>query len=269
MATYAIGDIQGCYEPLIRLLDKIKFDPTKDSLWFTGDLVNRGPDSVKTLDFVIKLGNSAITVLGNHDLALLALSANAIDPKPKETFTSVLEASNAFELITWLRARPLVHNCDKLGYIMTHAGIYPGWTIEQACNLGNELHQTLIGPQFEEFMHNMFGRKPESWNKNLSGWDRLRFITNALTRMRYCTKDGKLDLKSKGPPSKHEGDSIPWFSKPNPDWTDTKIIFGHWASLEGKCEKKNIFALDTGCIWGGCLTALCLETQERFHIDCE
>lgn len=268
MATYVIGDVQGCYSFLQRLLEKLKFSPDEDTLWLTGDLVNRGPESVQTLNFVRGLGQKAITVLGNHDLALLALSVGAIQARSKDTFTEVLEADNADDLILWLRNLPMIVKDDSLGFVMAHAGIYPLWTIDQAIKYGEELSQTLRSEQFTDYMHHMFGQEPSTWDEALTGWDRLRFITNAFTRMRYCTIHGSLDFKSKNNPKKNTTQTIPWFMYPNPQFGDQKIIFGHWAALEGNCPKPNIFALDTGCVWGRCLTALCLETKQRFHIDC-
>ncbi len=267
MSTYAIGDVQGCYEPLIQLLEKINFNPSCDQLLFAGDIINRGPDSLKTIDFIKGLGNKAICVLGNHDLSLLARSVNAIKPKKKDTFEPILEAPHAHELVNWLKQQPLAYQHSS-GFFMSHAGLYPLWSTQQALALAQEVHEILIGDQFETFMHHMFGSKPDIWSEELEGWDRLRFITNSLTRMRYCTNNGKLDLKTKGSPKKQKNQSIPWFLYPNPHLNGAKIIFGHWASLKGECEVENIQALDTGCVWGGCLTAFCLENEERFHINC-
>ena len=268
MATFAVGDIQGCYEPFAKLLDKIKFDDKKDKLWLTGDLVNRGPDSLKVLRFVKQLGSCAISVLGNHDLSLLALNAGAIKPSPKDTFDSVLKAKDREELIHWLKSLPILHYQQEKNTVLVHAGVYPLWTLNQAIKLAKELEHVLRSPQCDDFLNHMFGATPDRWDDNLSGFDRLRFITNAFTRMRFYSPEGRLPIAVKLPPNQAPPGTMPWFSCPNPAWEGTKIIFGHWAALEGKCEVPGINALDTGCVWGKSLTAMSLETGQRFHIDC-
>lgn len=268
MATYAIGDVQGCFSALQDLLELISYNPASDTLWFTGDLVNRGPQSVEVLRFVSR-ETKAVTVLGNHDLSLLALSEGVIKPDKQDTYIEVLKAPDKDSLLLWLRQQPLMHVDHTLGFAMAHAGVYPLWTIEKALTLADEVHQVLIGPQYVEFLNHMFGEEPSIWHNDLKGYDRLRFISNAFTRMRYCSLDGELNLKAKGPLSHAPKDGVAWFNVPNPAWLGISILFGHWASLKGKTNQPNIFALDTGCVWGECLTAICLETKQSYGVNCE
>ena len=257
MTTYAIGDLQGCYDALQRLLDKLHFDPIRDQLWLAGDLVNRGPDSLATLRFVKSLGGSAITVLGNHDLHLLAIAADhktTKDPGLKE----ILTAPDMDELVDWVRKQPLLHYDSQLDFALVHAGIYPAWTLQQALEYAEELHQVLASDNYLDFIHHMYGNKPKSWRKKLEGWDRLRFIVNSFTRMRYCDSDGNLNLKDKGPPGSQSPGSLPWFDMPKRKTRKQRIVFGHW-STAGGLERQDVYALDTGCIWGGDLTALQLD----------
>ena len=259
MATYAIGDLQGCYDALQRLLDKLHFDPPQDKLWLAGDLVNRGPDSLATLRFVKSLGDNAVTVLGNHDLHLLAIAADHKTTKDAG-LKAILAASDVDELIDWLRRQPLLHYDPELDFVLVHAGIYPSWTLQQALDYAEELHQMLASDYYLDFIHNMYGNKPKSWNDKLIDWDRLRFIVNSFTRMRYCEKDGKLNLKDKGPIGSQQKGSLPWFDIPKRKTREQRILFGHWSTV-GKVKRDNVFALDTGCIWGGDLTALQLDTE--------
>ncbi|MEJ2141099.1 MAG: symmetrical bis(5'-nucleosyl)-tetraphosphatase [Gammaproteobacteria bacterium] len=268
MATYAIGDIQGCFASLETLLDKIDFNKEQDTLWFAGDLVNRGPDSLSTLRFVKALGNSAITVLGNHDLHLLAIAADHKNTRDK-SLKKILKADDGPELIHWLRNRPLIHHDAELGFTMAHAGIYPKWNLSQALEYAEELHRVLQGDDYLEFIHNMYGNKPKKWKKKLSGWDRLRFIVNAFTRMRYCDTDGKLDFKKNSTPKVEASDIIPWFDVPERKMKSQRILFGHWSTL-GLLKRTDVYALDTGCVWGGQLTALRIDLDEPCYIsvDC-
>lgn len=262
MATYAIGDLQGCYDALQRLLEELHFDPARDQLWLAGDLVNRGPDSLATLRFVKSLGDSAITVLGNHDLHLLAIAADhktTKDPGLRE----ILAAPDLDELVDWVRKQPLLHYDAKLGFALVHAGIYPTWTLQQALDYAEELHQVLASDDYLDFIHHMYGNKPKSWRETLSSWDRLRFIVNSFTRMRYCDSDGKLNLKDKGPPGSQRSGSFPWFDMPNRKTVNERILFGHW-STAGGLERQDVYALDTGCIWGGDLTALQLDAPSQY-----
>ena len=268
MATYAIGDLQGCYDSLLRLLDNLKFDSTKDTLWFAGDLVNRGPDSLSTLRFVKSLGDHAITVLGNHDLHLLAIAAKHKNTNDKG-LKDILSANDAGELLDWLRKQPLLHHDSQLNFTMVHAGIYPEWDLKTAQQSANELEVVLRSDDYLEFILNMYGNLPEKWDDKLQGWDRLRFICNSFTRMRYCEKDGTLNFKSHGAPGTHPENTLPWFDISNRKISEERIVFGHWSTL-GKITKKNIYALDTGCVWGGQLTALRLEKEksEYISVDC-
>ncbi len=258
MAVYAVGDLQGCYEPLQRLLDLLRFDPATDVLWLVGDLVNRGPQSVEVLRLVRGLGERAVTVLGNHDLTLLAVAAGAVKPKRKDTFYSVLDAPDGAELVDWLRGRPMLHHDPTLGFTLVHAGLPPQWDLELACRCAAELEATLRGAEHREFLAHMFGAEPRRWRDKLSGYDRLRFIVNALTRMRFCTAEGTLSLTDKGPPGSQASDLLPWFAVPGRRNAALKIIFGHWAAL-GYYRAPGLYALDSGCVWGQRLTAIRLD----------
>ncbi|MCW8901016.1 MAG: symmetrical bis(5'-nucleosyl)-tetraphosphatase [Gammaproteobacteria bacterium] len=268
MATYAIGDLQGCYDSLLRLLDKLKFDSAQDTLWFAGDLVNRGPDSLSTLRFAKSLGDNAVTVLGNHDLHLLAIAA-----KHKKThdvgLKDILHADDAAELLDWLRMQPLLHHDKELNFTMVHAGIYPEWDLKTAQQSAHELESVLRSENYLDFIFHMYGNLPGKWDDNLQSWDRLRFICNSFTRMRYCEKDSTLNFHSHGAPGTHPENTLPWFELPSRKMTDERIIFGHWSTL-GKINKKNVYALDTGCVWGGELTALRIDCEEALYIsvDC-
>lgn len=269
MSLYAIGDIQGCFDELLALLDLIEFDPAEDELWFTGDLVNRGPKSLETLNFVRELGNSAITVLGNHDLHLIALSCGAKKRRPKDDcLAPILDAPNSDELIHWLRTRPILHEHTSLNYALVHAGISPEWNMNQARMYARELEQVLAGDDWQAFCHHMYGNEPNSWQEELNGMDRLRFITNVFTRMRYCGENGRLLLDSKvGPGDQPDGYHC-WFDVRNHRTGDPTIIFGHWSTL-GYINQSNVLSLDTGCLWGGTLTAAKLGADiERISYSC-
>lgn len=255
MAVYAIGDVQGCYDELMALLKKVEFKADRDRLWFAGDLVNRGPKSLQVLRFVKSLGDGAVTVLGNHDLHLLALSQGNRNHYKRSTLDKILEAPDRDELIDWLRHRPLMHQCEKRCYSLVHAGLAPQWDIETALDCAKELEQTLRGPGFHSYCQNMYGNQPDLWNDNLKGLDRLRFITNAFTRLRYCSQDGRLSLREKGAPNTQSNGFIPWFEVAKRASRNDRIIFGHWSTL-GYYQADNIWCLDSGCLWGGELTAL-------------
>ncbi len=258
MATYAIGDIQGCLDDLNALLEKIHFNPKKDTLWFAGDLVNRGDKSLETLRFIKNLGASAISVLGNHDLTLLAL-AQGNKKVRYHTLDDILNAPDREELLLWLRHRPLLHHDATLGYTMIHAGLPPQWDLALAQQCAHEVEQVLQGSQYPDFMANMFGDQPKKWQASLTGWDRLRFITNSFTRMRYCKPKGKLNFKDKGPIGSQKKGYKPWFSLSKRKNKDLNIVFGHWSTLFGDTQQNNVHALDTGCLWGGSLTAMRLD----------
>lgn len=269
MTTYAIGDIQGCYSALMRLLDHIKFDDANDTLWFTGDLVNRGPQSLETLRFVKGLGDKHRTVLGNHDLHLLALSYNAHPGWKDDTLNEILTAPDRDELLAWLSRQPLIQYDVETDYCMVHAGMAASWDLATAITLSNEVYRMLQSDQAEEFFKHMYGNEPAEWSESLTGWDRLRCITNYFTRVRFCYWDGRLELKSKGTLESHPDDILPWFQVPARVNEELKIIFGHWAALNGVTETARAYALDTGCVWGFNLTAMRLDDLERFSVVCE
>lgn len=266
MATYAIGDIQGCYDSLMALLDKIDYDDNRDTLWFAGDLVNRGPKSLKTLRFIKGLGDKAISVLGNHDLHLLALYFNENNPRKSDTLEATLNANDSEELMHWLRCLPLVHHDESLNALMVHAGIPPNWSAKKALKRSLEVEEFIQSPDFREFFEVMYGNSPDQWNKSLAGMDRLRAIVNYFTRMRFCTQQGQLDLLTKEGLNKKPAGFSPWFELERKA-ADTRIFFGHWAALEGKTDTRNVFALDTGCVWGGKLSAMRLEDETWFRIS--
>ena len=264
MAIYAIGDVQGCFQQLQLLLDEISFSTENDTLWFAGDIVNRGPDSLKTLRFIKSLGRNAITVLGNHDLHLLAVANGRGKQGKKDTINDILKAPDRDELLDWLIHRPLIHYDRKLNACLVHAGIYPDWTISQALDHASEVEAMLQSDKSHEFFHHMYGDKPPIWSDHLKGWDRLRIITNVFTRMRYCKPDGHLALKEKGAPGSQEKGIIPWFEHPERKSGETGIIFGHWSTLKDP-KIKNLYPLDTGCLWGGKLTALRMDDNQPGH----
>ena len=262
MAVYAIGDIQGCYDDLRRLLDKIEFNPEKDKLWFAGDLVNRGPQSLEVLRFVKGLGDRAITVLGNHDLHLLAVSeGNHRHLSKDHTLDGILQAHDRDELIEWLRFRPLIHHSATRGYTLLHAGLPPQWDIYSAIRLASEVEHYLRSSHYPDLLHNMYGNDPFCWSPSLTGYERLRFIINALTRLRFCDEKGSLALREKGPPGSQKKPYMPWFKVPGRRSENDRIIFGHWSTL-GYMNSDNVWSLDTGCLWGGKLTALRLKKRK-------
>jgi len=275
MARYAIGDVQGCYQSLVSLLDKISFDQTQDELWFAGDLVNRGPDSLDCLRLIKSLGREgghpAKVVLGNHDLHLLATYYGERSPKRKDTFDEIFQATDCKDLMSWLRHQPLMV-WDKANNIaMSHAGIPHIWSIEEAYALSLEVSAQLQGVNSIEFFDVMYGNEPEIWSSSLKGMARLRVITNYLTRMRFVKPTGELDFAVKETLEEAPDSYVPWFSLPRKD--KTQLLFGHWAALSGITglegpEKKQFQALDTGCVWGGTLTAINMDTSERIACDC-
>ncbi len=267
MATYAIGDVQGCFDDLLRLLDRLNFDERRDTLWFAGDLVNRGPKSLDTLRFVKNLGETAVAVLGNHDMHLLAASCVPKSAQKKDALSQVLEAPDCGELIDWLRFRPLFHyNGD---FCLLHAGLPPQWDLKKTQKMASLVEKTLRSPNYPLFLKQMYGNKPNSWSADLKGVARLRFIVNCFTRMRYCDSTGKLDFANSGPVGSQPKGLIPWFEVPHRKSADLRIIFGHWSTL-GYYEGANCYAIDTGCLWGGKLTAIKLgETVEHFSVECQ
>lgn len=260
MSTYAIGDVQGCYDELQRLLARCSFREGKDRLWFVGDLVNRGPKSLETLRFAKGLGAGATVVLGNHDLHLVSVHEGFAKRRDADTFDDVLEAPDSAELIDWLRTRPLMH--VEGDWAMVHAGLLPQWSTGKARSLASEVEGALRGPDYRGFLKSMYGSKPDRWSDALAGWDRLRVIVNAMTRMRYCTPEGKMDFKAKGttPPPGH----VAWYELRN---DKESIVCGHWSALGLKLTDR-LAALDSGCVWGGKLTALRLEDRALFEVPC-
>ncbi len=266
MATYAIGDIHGCFTSLMALLKRVDFDPARDRLWLVGDLVNRGPDSLRTLRFVRELGPAAVTVLGNHDLYLLMVAYGAVRSRGKDdTIQAVLDAPGREALLGWLRTRPLMHVED--GFAMVHAGLLPGWSVPQARALAREVEGALAGPYHADLLHNMWGSEPAAWHNDLRDYARMRVIVNAMTRMRFCTPDGQMDFKVKGEVTKAPKGYLPWFEVPGRKSADTTVVFGHWSALGLRVEPR-LLALDSGCLWGRELSAVRLEDRAVFQVAC-
>ncbi len=267
MADYAIGDLQGCYTPLLRLLDKIDFNDRQDRLWFVGDLVNRGPDSLAVLRFIKALPIPARISLGNHDLHLLA---SLFGHKPwrghDDTILQVMQAPDGEELGHWLRQQAIVIYDEQLKLVMSHAGMPPIWTLEQALTLAQEIERVLAGDDYQFFLSHLYGNKPHFWSEEWIGLDRLRVITNYFTRMRFCDSEGHLQLSYKGTVEDAPTDLYPWYDVPGRKPIAVDIVFGHWAALGGTCPHPQIHAIDTGCLWGGTLTALRLQDKCRFSV---
>lgn len=264
MATYAIGDVQGCFDELQLLLRQCDFQAKKDKLWFVGDLVNRGPKSLEVLRFVRDLGKRAVTVLGNHDLHLLAVACgNQRKQKPSDTLAPILGAPDRDELLDWLRQRPLLHHDAALGYTMVHAGLPPQWDLATATLCAREVESALRGPGWKGFLDQMYGDQPDRWSEGLTGIERLRYSVNALTRMRFVYEDGRIDLKSKGAPHTAPVGVMPWFAARGRKSANLELIFGHWSTL-GEAEGFGVYPLDTGCVWGGRLTALRLDGEPKW-----
>lgn len=264
MATYAIGDIQGCFDEFRRLLDALAFDPVKDKIWLVGDLVNRGPSSLETLRFIRDLEDSALTVLGNHDLHLLALAAGNTKQAKKSNLDDVLFAPDRDELIHWLRHRPLMHFDTRKDFALIHAGLPPQWDLMEALECAREVEDALQGPSHIDFLHEMYGNEPTRWSRSLTGMDRLRFITNCFTRLRYCDSKGNLALKEKAPLGSASNEYLPWFQVPGRASSDIRIIFGHWSTL-GYAVRGNAWALDSGCVWKGRLTAIRVQKKKSIR----
>jgi bis(5'-nucleosyl)-tetraphosphatase (symmetrical) len=269
MTTYAVGDLQGCLQPLQCLLREVAFEPSKDRLWLVGDLVNRGPESLATLRFLYAMRASLTCVLGNHDLHLLAAAHNIEHLKKSDTLQEILDAPDRDELIDWLRQQKLLHYDAERDCILVHAGIPPQWTLAKALKRAAEVEAVLQDDQaLPIFLDGMYGNQPTLWDKDLQGVTRLRVITNYFTRMRFCTPQGELDLKSKEGVACALPGFAPWFSYPERKTRSHKIVFGHWAALEGQCPEANVFALDTGCVWGGHMTLMNLDSGEKHQCSC-
>ncbi|CRI64416.1 Bis(5'-nucleosyl)-tetraphosphatase, symmetrical [Thiocapsa sp. KS1] len=258
VSIYAVGDIQGCYREFRQLLDRLRFEPGVDRLWLVGDLVNRGPESLAVLRFVRDLGDCAVTVLGNHDLHLLALAEGNTRHAGKSTLDEVLRAPDRDALLHWLRHRPLLHHDSDIGFTMIHAGLPPQWSLADAQAYAQELEAALRGPDHRTFLMEMYGNKPKRWSPALTGMERLRFITNCLTRLRFCAPDGALALGEKGEIGSQSAGLRPWFRMPDRHTHGDRIIFGHWSTI-GYLAEHNVWGLDSGCLWGGALTAIRID----------
>ncbi len=270
MADYAIGDVQGCYDALQRLLEQIDFNDREDRLWFVGDLVNRGPQSLEVLRWIRQLPIKPHITLGNHDLHLLChLFGLSAWHNKDDTLQAVLNADDRDEFGHWLCQQSILVHDEDLQVVMCHAGIAPHFTLDEAKARASELEAVLSGEQCRDFLKHLYGNEPNVWQDDLKTYDRWRYICNAFTRMRFCDVDGHLMLSYKGTLDKAPSDLYPWFSVPNRQPIDADIVFGHWAALAGQCSVPRIHAIDTGCFWGGSLTALRLQDKQRMTMKCE
>jgi bis(5'-nucleosyl)-tetraphosphatase (symmetrical) len=265
MATYAIGDVQGCFDELLELLETLGFDRAEDRLWFVGDLVNRGPASLATLRFVRDLGDRAIVVLGNHDLHLLALVRGHTKGREDDTLEEVIAAPDRDDLLDWLRARPMMHVAGA--HALVHAGLLPQWDLAKAKSLAEEVEAELRGPRQGDFLAKLYGSRPDRWTDDLSGPDRLRVIVNAMTRLRFCTPEGVMEFHTKGEATQAPSGYLPWFDVPGRKSAASTVICGHWSAL-GLRLAPNLLALDSGCVWGGQLSAIRLEDRRLYQIPC-
>ena len=265
MPTYAIGDLQGCHDSLMHLLDEIRFDATADRLWFVGDLVNRGPGSLEVLRFIKSLGDAAISVLGNHDLHLLALAEGYGRVHKGDTLDAVLAAPDRDELLHWLRHQKLAWRDGD--WLMVHAGVLPAWTVDDTMDRAQEAEAALQSAHYRDFFAQMYGNAPIAWDDGLQGIERLRVIVNAFTRLRYCSADGEMEFHHKGAPGTQPAGWLPWFEVPGRKSAGATCIIGHWSTL-GLITRRDLIALDTGCLWGGRLTAFRLEDRQVFAVPC-
>ncbi len=265
MATYAIGDIQGCFSALKLLLDEIQFNPEHDEIWLVGDLVNRGLESAAVLRWAMGLGERLITVLGNHDLHLLAVAAGHEKPRRGDTLDEILEAPDRDAMLDWLRHQRMIYAADD--WLLVHAGLLPEWTPTQALALGKEVETALRADNYRDFLKQLYGNRPDHWDDKLTGIERLRVITNAMTRLRVCHADGRMEFDFKGEPSARPANTLPWYEQPNRRSLDVNIVFGHWSALGLNVGGRHV-ALDTGCLWGGQLSALRLQDRQVFQVPC-
>lgn len=265
MATYAIGDVQGCYGSLQRLVEQIHFDPSSDRLWFVGDLVNRGPDSLNVLRYVKNLGASAVVVLGNHDLFLLAVASGIATPSPQDTVQQILTAPDRDELLAWVRQQRLFYR--EPPFVLVHAGLLPQWTIAEAEGLAQEAETALRGPHYKQVLRALYPSKHLQWSSDLAGPIRLATIIKVLTRLRACSPMGLMESSYSGPPERIPPGFLPWFRIGGRRYRDATIVCGHWASLGLHCEE-NLLAIDSGCVWGRELTAIRLEDRQLFQVPC-
>ncbi|HET6588294.1 MAG TPA: symmetrical bis(5'-nucleosyl)-tetraphosphatase [Oleiagrimonas sp.] len=268
MAVYAIGDVQGCLPELQRLLDRLRFDPAADKLWFCGDLVNRGGQSLEVLRLIHSLRDSSVITLGNHDLSLLAVAERPREAQERVNpeLRQVLFAEDSATLLEWLRRQKLLHHDEKLGWIMVHAGLAPRWTVRQAIRAAADVERELTGPGHHRLLKHLFGNRPAAWSPRLKGLDRSRATINVLTRMRYCDTHGRIDFDAKDIPGTQKAGLYPWFAVPGMRQRNIRIICGHWSAL-GRFAGLGVHALDTGCVWGGKLTAMRLDTPEPEYIS--
>ena len=273
MALYCIGDVQGCDAALGRLLEHIHFSPSRDTAYLLGDLVNRGPDSAAVLRRCRAAEGALHCLLGNHDLHLLATAHGVRRPSRRDTLDGVLQASDRAALLDWLRQQPLVRTHEHAGetLLMLHAGVLPAWSLDDAVALASEVHSVLRSADLQGFLQKMYGNTPERWSASLAGADRLRVIVNALTRLRFCTPDGVMDFDSAESAEAPPPGLVPWFEAPGRRTEGTLIAFGHWSML-GWMERPGVLSLDTGCVWGGCLSAVrfgaTLAEREHLKVDC-
>lgn len=268
MATWAIGDLQGCLDELQRLLEKVNYDPASDALWFCGDLVNRGGQSLQVLRLLRTLGAQTVVTLGNHDLSLLAIAqrAEAEQAKVNPELGAILFAPDREELLTWLRQQCLLHHDDTLKFTMVHAAFAPRWNLAQAQRAAREVERELRGPQHGRLLRSMFGNKPAVWSGRLKGVERMRASINVLTRLRYCDVRGRIAFGEKGAPGTQQAGLYPWYEVPGGLKRDTRIVCGHWSTL-GRFSGLGIYAIDTGCVWGGSLTALRLDAEDPYFVS--
>ena len=259
MAVYAVGDVQGCYDTLRALLDKLNFDPVRDRLWLTGDLVNRGPHSAEVLRLVMSLPD-VVSVLGNHDLHLLAIASGKARPRPRDTLNDILDAPDRDAMLAWLRRRPLLHHDAGLGYTLIHAGLAPAWDLPLATALAREAEQIIRDSDSNNLFDYMYGNEPDCWDDGLMGEARIRVIINSFTRLRYCSHTGHMALDAKGAPGSQPTGYLPWFQIPGRRHQTQRVVFGHWSAL-GLWQHDNVIGLDTGCLWGGRLTAVRLDAD--------
>jgi len=272
MAVYAIGDIQGCYDEFLQLLARIQFNADKDRLWLTGDIVNRGPRSLATIRWAYTMRDNIHLVLGNHDLHLLATAFHFKQPGRHDTFADIIDAEDSAQLLDWLRHQPLIHHDPELKQCMVHAGLHPDWSMSKARELAREVEQILQSDNHIEFYQHMYGDKPAHWSDSHSGWGRIRFITNTFTRMRYLGSDGSALLSAKGAPGSQPAGFLPWYELPRAS-ADQSIIFGHWSTLPTTADYQlyNVYPVDSGCLWGGQLTALRIDAQpfQWTRLECQ
>ncbi|GAA6166773.1 symmetrical bis(5'-nucleosyl)-tetraphosphatase [Sessilibacter corallicola] len=269
MPTYAVGDLQGCLDPLLSLLREVNFCPEKDKLWLVGDLVNRGPQSLETLRYLYSIRHCVTSVLGNHDLHLIAIYYGKKKHSNSDTLMEIIEADDAQELINWMRSMPLFYWDESFQCGLVHAGLHPNWSLQEALSYSQEVEKVIQSDiAIEEFLNNMYGNSPDQWHSDLGGYTRLRVITNYFTRMRFCNANGKLQLADKGDPDHGPEGYEPWFTHYLANPNSVKLIFGHWAALEGKTGSHKVVGLDTGCVWGQEMTMYRLEDGATFTCSC-